>query len=241
MAQLTGLFGNALGWRHGDAKLLERLQDRLQFASLELRTGREFVDYQTVELGQDHLVKTGWTTRGAAEERGKGEATRGTHIRLRHYRAGGVILAAIRLEPADEAPTVADLASALTSPVRPLFIGRKSCLPSAPLCVGVERAADFESALRQGLTLLKSKDINAELSGALSAGAWTLERPVHPGEALSARRSSGRVIEWIVDRRDWRNQFHGGERAVMVETLKALPAPPPTTTTDIARQPGEGE
>ena len=43
------------------------------------------------------------------------------------------VTVALRLEPDGEEPTLDDLAQALQEPARPLFIGRKPCLPSTPL------------------------------------------------------------------------------------------------------------
>jgi CRISPR system Cascade subunit CasE len=48
-AMLTGLFGNALGYRHGDADALAR-SSALRWAAREDRPGRPFIDYQTVNL-----------------------------------------------------------------------------------------------------------------------------------------------------------------------------------------------
>ncbi len=209
LAQITGLLGNALGWHHRDADRLERLQDRLRFAAAVLRPGRELVDYQTVDLGQDHLVDTGWTTRGTREDRGKGEATRGTHIRYRHYRADSVVLVAVRLESPDEAPTLDDLARALDEPERPLFIGRKSCLPVAPLLAGrIDHAPGLVEALLA--TLADTGDVPDVVHAEWPAG----EQTTVAGLTLDRQAR-------VIDRRDWRNQVHGGERLVSVGRIRA--------------------
>ena len=69
---LTGLLANALGWDHRDADSLERLQDRLRFASRLDRAGHPLVDYQTVDLGQDWMrpENAGWTTRDGGSRYG---------------------------------------------------------------------------------------------------------------------------------------------------------------------------
>ena len=54
------------------------------------------------------------------------------------------VTVALRLEPARADPPLSDLAAALQEPMRPLFIGRKACLPAAPLYGGF---AEGESAL----------------------------------------------------------------------------------------------
>ena len=40
VSQMTGLFGNALGYTHGDGERLQSLQDRLSIASALLRPVR---------------------------------------------------------------------------------------------------------------------------------------------------------------------------------------------------------
>ncbi len=211
LAQMTGLLANALGWEHADAARLERLQDRLDFAAAVLQPGRELVDYQTVDLGQAHLVDTGWTTRGTREDRGSGEATRGTHIRYRHYWADSAVLVALRLTAPDEAPTLEDLVRALDEPERPLFIGRKTCLPTMPLLLGRIEVAGLVEALEQALVL------------ADQAGTPNRQRRA-PGGSFAEWPASPRALEpnhqaRRVDRRDWRNQVLGGERLVTVATL----------------------
>ena len=47
-----------------------------------------------------------------------------------------IVTVALRLEPSAGAPDLDALASALLEPARPLFIGRKPCLPTAPLFAG---------------------------------------------------------------------------------------------------------
>src|SRR5690606_26406243 len=58
------------------------------------------------------------------------------YIRQRYYRADARVIVALRLEPSEVSPTLDGVASALDHPARPLFIGRKTCLPSAPLLAG---------------------------------------------------------------------------------------------------------
>jgi CRISPR system Cascade subunit CasD len=205
LSQITGLLGNALGYDHADGDRLNRLQDRLQLASLLLCPGEDLLDYQTVDLGQTHLVQTGWTTRGRREDRGKGEATSGTHIRYRYYRAGSIVLSALRLAPAEEDPNLTKLADALQKPARPLFIGRKHCLPASPLLAGLVMTESLADALWAGLGLPKAWG----LADQCNVSAWPFDAEL-PSDAYHGRGYSERVV----DRRDWHNQFHGGERLI---------------------------
>ncbi len=216
LAQLTGLLANALGWDHRDGTRLERLQSRLGFASAVLRAGSSLVDFQTVDLGQHHLIDTGWTTRGTREDRGKGDATRSTHIRYRHYRADGAVLVALRLAVPDESPTLDDLARALDEPERPLFIGRKSCLPTMPLMLGRAEVSNVVDALHKAIA---QADALVALGTAprhqrRGSGPVRAEWPVDTPRAVA-----GVCHDRRVDRRDWRNQVHGGERLVAVGVL----------------------
>ena len=134
VSMLTGLFANALGWRRIERQRHQALQDRMVFAARidrEPAGGVRMTDFQTAQLaGGDR----GWTTRGAPEGRAGGANTyNAPHLRYRDYYADMRVTLALRLEPVEDAPTLDELAAALQEPKRPLFIGRKPCLPSAPL------------------------------------------------------------------------------------------------------------
>ncbi len=139
-AMLTGLVGNALGYEHGEFDKLGALQARLRYAVRQDHAGEGLLDYHTVDMGQPFMLE-GWTTRAAPESRGGGESSTGTLIRLQHYRADAVYSVALTLR-GDGAPTVDDVARALARPERPLFIGRKCCLPAAPILQGQGDGAD---------------------------------------------------------------------------------------------------
>ncbi len=146
-AMLTGLLANALGWQHGDADALAALQVRLVFAARWDVEPEPLLDYHTVDLGQPKMREPGWTTRGAPEHRDGGDAARyGTHQRLRHYWANGVMTLALALHDGD-GPTLEALEHALRAPARPLLLGRKTCLPSGPLLLGRASGRDVLEAL----------------------------------------------------------------------------------------------
>jgi CRISPR system Cascade subunit CasD len=201
---LTGLLGNALGYHHRDIDQLQRLQDRMCHGAARLDTpsGRfpatRATDYQTVDLGQDHLVKTGWTTRHAAQERGGGNSS-GTHIRQRDYLIDADYLVALRLEPSDEEPTLDALADALDRPSRPLFIGRKCCPPASRIGAGIVDADSLREAL-----LGFSRD------GRTAVEMWL---PTHDGTVDGS-------TSWVADGRDWANQIHSGRRLIRHEHLR---------------------
>ena len=209
---LTGLLANALGYRHGDFDALQRLQTRLDFAVRQDRPGHLLRDYHTVDLGQDFMLQ-GWTTRGAPEGRGKGEATRGTHIRYRFFLADAAYTVALALDPADESPTLDELEAALLHPARPLFIGRKTCLPSRPfLGRQGERHRLTAPSLVEALADVEPWADGTEDSPRL----WWFHTAIaddHP----SVRHDQASPI---TDDRQWRIQKHTGRRFIQEGALR---------------------
>ena len=145
VSMLTGLLANALGWDRSQAGDLDRLQARIRWAARIDRAGLLLNDFQTAQLAKSDR---GWTTRGVVEERdGGADSYKSPHLRYRDYRADASVLVALRLEPEAEPPTLAQLAAALHAPLRPLFLGRKGCLPATRVLQGSAEAADAVCAL----------------------------------------------------------------------------------------------
>jgi CRISPR system Cascade subunit CasD len=198
-SMLTGLIANALGWRREDAAAHDRLQARLVFGARLDRTGVRFTDFQTAELRKDDA---GWTTSGRPEGRAGGEGTyKGQHLRYRDYHADAAVLVALRLEPTDEAPTLDRIAEALRTPARPLFLGRKPCLPAVPLFAGWLDATDVLAALHDAAPLA---------ANARPRVLW----PAGEGELPGARRID------LCDERNWTSGVHGGWRPVCEGSLQ---------------------
>lgn len=146
LSMITGLLANALGWRREDCELHDRLQSRLLLGARLNTPIQRLTDFQTAQLGKDDK---GWTTWGVPEERRGGpDSYKSPHLRYRDYHADLDVLVALRLEPAEQAPTLDDLAVALDHPARPLFIGRKSCLPSQRIFAGWQEADNVLHALQ---------------------------------------------------------------------------------------------
>lgn len=202
-SMLTGLLANALGWRRVDRERHQQLQERLVFAARidrEPAGGVRMRDFQTAQLAASDM---GWTTRGQPEGRTGGPNTYNSpHLRYRDYFADMRVTVALRLNPAAGSPTLDDLASALQEPARPLFIGRKPCIPSAPLVVD------------------KDEDI-VEGDTALSA---LLDRPIEiePDDPVRLLWPDGEGVEGVrvdrsymlTDQRNWVSGLHGGGRLV---------------------------
>ena len=222
-SMLTGLFANALGWRRVERERHQSLQNRLVFAvriEREPAGGLRMTDYQTVRMGEEtdlfqatdqsdgrRKYVVGWTTRGHPDYRGGDLGNTGfTHLRYRDYFADMRVCVALRLEPEDGSPTLDGLAEALDEPARPLFIGRKPCLPSVPLfgCF-----SDGDTALDALMATPIEIPIGSES-----------ERELGDSELVHVFWSQGEGVDgvkpnreyMITDQRNWVSGLHGGGR-----------------------------
>lgn len=244
-SMLTGLLANALGWDRSDGTRHQRLQERLRCGARLDRPGHPLTDYQTALFFRDDA---GWTTRGQPEKRAGGtyeaNARYGgrlthTHIRWRDYHADAASLVALRLEPPDESPTLDELAAALQRPARPLFIGRKPCLPHVRLFAGFLDAPDLLSALTSAAPLPRATAEQARLQ-------W----PDGEGQVQHERRID------LCDERDWISGVHGGWRPVSQAAVRerqqdltavaptapaALPTPSLSDADLAPRRPAQGQ
>lgn len=183
VSALTGLFGNALGWRREEGGAHQSLQDRLVFGALVARSGHLLTDTQNAKLEANDR---GWTTWGKPEERA-GATYDSPHRRRRDYLADHECRVVLRLRDAPEGPDLDTLAEALDRPARPLFIGRKPCLPTARLLAGWVEGADVRAALAAlGLS----------------------------GRALWPADEGGGTRRDVPDRRNWQTGLHGGSTPV---------------------------
>jgi CRISPR system Cascade subunit CasD len=143
---LSSLLANALGVRREEYERLGRLQERLQFGCRIDSVSDRFTDFQTAQLGK---ADRSWSTTGIVHERAGGPQTyESPHIRERDYDAGVRMVVVLRLAPEEESPTLDDVAHALDWPVRPLFLGRKCCLPAGRLLDGFVLAESMLQALQ---------------------------------------------------------------------------------------------
>ena len=198
-SMLTGLLANALGYRRSDWQRHQALQDRLVFAARRDREypGGPVTDTQNAQLGK---VDRGWTTWGTPEGR-DGASYDAPHRRRRDYHADASVTVCLRLNPDDQEPSLAELSASIDRPVRPLFIGRKTCLPSAPL-----RVSDAVSA-PSAYVALQQVPAHSVPGGALIA-VWPLEEGPVTGDNIH------RIID-LADLRNWHTGLHGGTRRVV--------------------------
>ena len=194
-SMLTGLLANALGWTRAMRREHQTLQGRIVFGALweqEMASEGRMTDYQTASIHKDDQA---WTTRGAPAGRAGGATTyAGSHQRWRDYLADLRLSVVLRLDPDDAPPILDEIAAALMRPARPLFVGRKACLPSAPIFEG----------------WIAAPDIRAALSGIASPGATGL-RAFWP--ASEGAEGALRTVD-VTDERNWTTGLHGGARRV---------------------------
>jgi CRISPR system Cascade subunit CasD len=162
---LAGLLANAMGWSYADDERTTGLQTHLRHAVVEIRRPEVVRDYATASVsppadpidspiaryGQGGRA-AGWTTHGQLVRRGGAKSTlEGRHLMDKLYLAGGRLLVAVTLT--EGAPcTVAELAPALKTPARPLYLGRRSCPPAARILLGTVAADSPAAALRQAVS-----------------------------------------------------------------------------------------
>jgi CRISPR system Cascade subunit CasD len=162
--------------------------------------GSRLTEFQTAQLGANDK---GWTSWGIAEERRGGPASYGSpHLRYRDFHADLTALVALRLEPSDEPACLDDIAMALDRPKRPIFIGRKNCLPTTRLLDGWVEAATVLEALQLAPLKLGSIALRAQ---------WP---------ASEGRLAGDRVLD-LCDERNWTSGVHGGWRPVREGIIRA--------------------
>ena len=118
------------------------------------------------------------------------------------------VTAVLRLSPEDPLPTLDDLGDALQEPKRPLFIGRKPCLPSVPLFGGyVEGDTTLQAILNVPLTNPQEAEESVKL-------LW----PTHDGGPDKSVRIT-RPGYMLTDQRNWISGLHGGGRRISEGTV----------------------
>ena len=123
---VLGLLAAALGLRRDDEEGLRRLRT-LRFALRVDQEGELLVDFHTAGNHTQEEVR---------RARRAGKAPKPPYVTRRYYLSDAVFL--VGLESEDEA-FLQELCSALLRPAFPLFLGRRSCPPTLPLCLGIRQ------------------------------------------------------------------------------------------------------
>ena len=201
-SMLTGLFANALGLHWSDWTAHQALQDRLIFGARRERepdAAGVVTDMQNAHLGK---ADKGWTTFGIPEGRA-GATYDAPHRRTRDYLTDRTVRVVARLDNTDESPTLERLADALDRPARPLFIGRKPCLPTCRLMDG----------------WVDGETVYAALTALPGTASFPALWPVGEGP------ESGDSVERVTDRadlRNWRTGLHGGARRAVEGRIEGV-------------------
>ena len=116
---VIGLLAAALGLRRDESEALARLA-QLRFGVRVEREGQLLVDY--------HIAKT------------QDEKT--SYVTYRHYLQDAVFLAGIESE---DITLLQQLQQALLHPAFPLYLGRRACPPTLPLCLGLREQGLVEA------------------------------------------------------------------------------------------------
>lgn len=197
LSMLTGLIANALGYRRTDWERHRDLQKRLIFAACREQEIRVLTDVQNVGLKENDK---GWTTWGEPEGRA-GASYGAPHRRYRDYHMDAKVTVVLRLDPDNATPNLDAVADAMDRPKRPLFIGRKPCLPAAPL--------------RQDRSFVTAPTAYTAL-GKIAADTGAPLRAIWPYEEGS---DTGDRIADLPDLRNWRTGLHGGTRQIVEGTV----------------------
>ena len=132
MSGVLGLVAAAAGWRandDGDRRVSE-LAGKIRFGVRADREGAPLRDYHTIG-GTRSSCETPWTGLLTAEGKTKRNASAALHTEVseRNYLSDACFLVMIEADGA----TLDGIESALRSPVWPPFLGRKACVPAAPI------------------------------------------------------------------------------------------------------------
>ena len=203
VSMITGLIGNALGYYHSDFDKLHKLQNSITMGIRRVKCGQKITDYQTVDFSQPYLPIKGWTTTGIPDERKGGtDSKKGTHIRYRDYWADALFYVVLSIQEKKNAPSLKEIREALIHPARPLFIGRKNCLPALPIFWKQIQA----KTIKQALLSLDSPQIKTPSTQMI----W------YPTRELSV---DGSIIT-VYDLRNWKLGVHTGSRLVKRELIE---------------------
>src|SRR5690606_11401870 len=123
--------------------------------------------------------------------------------------ADAVFTIALTLVPPEPEPTIDAVAAALDSPERPLFLGRKPCLPAAPILLERFEATALREALENAARLDPARSDEAEPD---HLAAWWPDGDVEADEAD--------VLLEVTHQRDLTNPIHGGQRLIRHGTIR---------------------
>lgn len=168
---LIGLLGAALGLYRDDEAAHAGLRDGYGFAVGLLSSGSLLRDYHTAQVPPRTALK-GRAHATRRNELSVSKTDLSTILSTRDYRQNAASLVAVQPRNDGTLPhTLVELASALREPKFTLYLGRKACVPAAPLWPQVIEAESAQAAFAFYRTLFES----ARLAAADKHGRLPLE------------------------------------------------------------------
>lgn len=188
---LIGLLGAALGVQRHDEAGHAALRDGYAFAVASLDNGHLLRDYHTAQVPPRSALK-GHPHATRAHELALPARELSTTVSTRDYRQGAHHLVAVQALDAQPRWPLDALAQALRTPVYALSLGRKTCVPGAPLWpqrLAASSALDALTQYRQQLSQALGQPLPELASLAFD------DRVCEPGAAPTfTRRRKDRLI-----------------------------------------------
>lgn len=125
---VMGLLAAAMGLRRDDTQGLHAL-NKLRFGVRVDQEGTFLVDYHTANNPTPEEVR---------QARRDNKKVASPYVTKRYYLADAIFVVGLE---SDDKHFLSQLEQALTHPVFPLFLGRRSCPPTMPLCLGIRPTA----------------------------------------------------------------------------------------------------
>lgn len=180
---VIGMLAAALGLRRDDTAGLARL-NKLRYA---------------VRIDQEGSLLVDFHTANREEDRRKGKAP---YVTYRHYLQDAVFVAALESEDTE---LLQEIETALHYPVYPLYLGRRSCPPTLPLCLGIRQTSMLDALKEEPLWSNKKQTMPLRIvADADPADIAAVPRHDSPVSFSPVHRQYGfrPVREWMVQQPD---------------------------------------
>ncbi len=135
---IVGMIGCAMGLKRGSEHLFE-ISERIRMAVRCDRPGKTHIDYHTVTADRAIL-----NAKGEAKKDSVGKVCK-TIASYRTYLQDAFYLAAIETDR----ELAKEIDQAFQNPCWPIYLGRKSCVPSSPVYIGIREYASLEEAMNR--------------------------------------------------------------------------------------------
>lgn len=222
---LIGLLGAALGLTRDEEAAHAALRDGYGFAVGLLSAGSLLRDYHTAQVPPRAALK-GRPQATRRHEMAVPKADLSTILSTRDYRQNAACLVALQAREGQPTPhALAHLAAALREPRFPLYLGRKACVPGAPLWPQVIAAVSAHAAFAGYTGLLEA----ARLAAADKRGRVPLEALPRLERIIFDEYVTAGVVHDISTRRKdrliRRQGWQFGDRTELVALLPESAAP----------------